>query len=91
MPNFSAFSSNTYERSAVTLASTTPAPSRDTKPRSTNSRHRREVTTMLQRLQAVLSSSRKPAPRPTAPFNGALLDQRREDVVVSLHRLGNFR
>lgn len=46
---------------------------------------------MLQKLQAVLSSSRKPAPRPTAPFNGALLDQRREDVLVSMHRLGNLR
>ncbi len=46
---------------------------------------------MRQKLQALLFSSRKPAPRQTTPFNGALLDQKREDVFVAMHRMGNLR
>ncbi len=58
--------------------------------RSTNHRlgsRRREVITMMQKIQAVLRRSRRSA----NPFNGQLLDQKREDVYVEMHRLSFFR
>ncbi|MET4095283.1 hypothetical protein [Arthrobacter sp. UYCu712] len=78
----------------MTIAGTTPARPHGAKPQTTNQRsirHRREVTTMMQKLQGLLSFSRKPAPRQTTLFNGPLLDQKREDVFVALHRMGNLR
>ncbi|MCU1553509.1 MAG: hypothetical protein JWM13_995 [Arthrobacter sp.] len=46
---------------------------------------------MMQKLRAILFLGRKPAPRQRTPFNGPLLDQKREDVFVALHRMGNLR
>lgn len=72
----------------------TPARPHSAKPQTAGqrtTRHRREVTTMRQKLQALLFFLRKPARRQTTPFNGALLDQKREDVFVALHRMGNLR
>jgi DNA-binding sugar fermentation-stimulating protein len=77
----------------VTIAGT-PARTRGAKPQTTSqrtTRHRREVTTMRQKLQALLFFVVKLARRQTTPFNGDLLDQKREDVFVALHRMGNFR
>ncbi|MET3919402.1 hypothetical protein [Arthrobacter sp. UYEF20] len=78
----------------MTVAGATPARPHGTQPQTTNqrnTRHRREVTTMWQKLQALLFFSRKPAPRQTTLFNGSLLDQKREDVFVAMHRMGNLR
>ena len=72
-----------YERSLVTIASTTA------RPRSTS--RRREVTTMKQKLRRILRRALKPAPRHTALFNGQLLDQTREDVYVVMHQMGLIR
>jgi hypothetical protein len=46
---------------------------------------------MRQKLRALLFFCRKRAPRQTTLFNGPLLDQKREDVFVALHRMGNLR
>jgi len=46
---------------------------------------------MMQRLKAILFRSGKPAARQSTSFNGLLLDQTREAVFVSLHRIGNLR
>jgi hypothetical protein len=78
----------------MTIAGTTPARPHGAKPQTTrqrSTRHRREVTTMRQKLRALLFFGRKRAPRQTTLFNGALLDQKREDVFVALHRMGNLR
>ena len=78
----------------MTITGSPAARPHGAKPQTTRkrtTRHRREVTTMRQKLQALLSFVRKPVPRRTTPFNGALLDQKREDVFVALHRMGNLR
>ena len=77
----------------MTIAGTRVSP-HGAKPQTASqrtTRHRKEVTTMRQKLQALLFFVRKPAPRQTPTFNGALLDQKREDVFVALHRMGNLR
>ncbi|MFF1383805.1 hypothetical protein ACFVWT_09605 [Arthrobacter sp. NPDC058288] len=46
---------------------------------------------MLKRLRSVLRFGRLPVLNDKAPFNGRLLDQRREDVFVVLHQMGGMR
>ncbi|WP_226761636.1 hypothetical protein [Arthrobacter sp. SO3] len=51
--------------------------------------HRREVTTMKQKLHRLLRL--QSAPRHTTLFNGQLLDQKREDVHLVMYRIGLIR
>jgi hypothetical protein len=54
---------------------------------------RREVTTMIHKLREVLRLSSKPAPRDAtpSPFDGHVLDRKREDVYVLMHQIGLIR
>jgi len=83
MPNYYPFPISANEGSIVTIATNTARPS--------NTRHRKEVTTMKQKLQSLVRLSLKPAPRHTTLFNGQLLDQKREDVYVVMHQMGLIR
>ncbi|MDD1476158.1 hypothetical protein [Arthrobacter sp. H16F315] len=67
----------------MTIASTTP------RPRGAN--HRREVTAMKKKLQRLLQLSLSPGARRKTQFNGPLLDQKREDVFLTMHRIGFIR
>jgi hypothetical protein len=58
---------------------------------SSGTSHRREVRTMIRKLQGVLLFHRKPAPRQTTRFNGQLLDQKREDFFLAMHQIGLIR
>ncbi|HEX9087427.1 MAG TPA: hypothetical protein VF867_07885 [Arthrobacter sp.] len=53
--------------------------------------HRREVTTMKQKLHRLLRRCLQPAPRRTTLFDGQLLDRKREDVFLVMHRIGLIR
>ena len=46
---------------------------------------------MMKKLHDVLTFSRKPARREATRFNGALLDQKREDAFAAMHQIGLLR
>ncbi|MDN4643292.1 hypothetical protein [Arthrobacter sp. PsM3] len=46
---------------------------------------------MKQTLHRLLRRCLQPAPRRTTLFNGQLLDQKREDVYLAMHRIGLIR
>ncbi|MDJ0352521.1 hypothetical protein [Pseudarthrobacter sp. PH31-O2] len=46
---------------------------------------------MKKKLQRLLQLSLNPGPRRKTQFNGPLLDQKREDVFLTMHRIGFIR
>ena len=46
---------------------------------------------MMKELYKVLLRTRKPARKDATRFNGQLLDQKREDVFLAVHRAGLIR
>lgn len=69
----------------MTIASPTPSRTRRYTTR------RKEVITMMQKLHAILFSSRRPEPRDMTPFNGALLDHNQDAVFLALHQIHLLR
>ncbi|WP_441399995.1 hypothetical protein [Arthrobacter sp. 2YAF22_2] len=54
-------------------------------------RPQEEVTTMIRRLQNIRIFNPRPERREKTQFNAQLLEQRREDIFLAMHRLGNIR
>lgn len=46
---------------------------------------------MMKKIHDILVFSRKPARKEATRFNGALLDQKREDAFAAMHQIGLFR
>ncbi len=46
---------------------------------------------MIRRLQNIRIFNPRPARREKTQFNTQLLEQRREDIFLAMHRLGNIR
>jgi hypothetical protein len=46
---------------------------------------------MIRRLQNIRIFNPRPARREKTQFNAQLLEQRREDIFLAMHRLGNIR
>ncbi|MGO4491084.1 hypothetical protein AB4Y86_03175 [Arthrobacter sp. 2YAF22_2] len=49
------------------------------------------MTTMIRRLQNIRIFNPRPERREKTQFNAQLLEQRREDIFLAMHRLGNIR
>jgi hypothetical protein len=74
------------------MTARTSAPSLSQSARQAGRPPRKEVTTMIKRIQKALFSWRKPVRDQPREFNGELLNAHREDVFVLMHQhMGGLR